>query len=704
MKQDNTEIDRAISWIADLNEAHTKWATDLFIIYIRFRANIQPSGEGSQRYFALLTAPEWRNLRASMLASGSWPNPSFEMYMHFVKLAAYGASDDMIAQAYTTITTTPPTLDPSAFRDITPGTWRNFSGWRSSSMLAPSDLAAQNINDSDRIYFFTTHPINNWYDESLALRFIKDTGYFKAAPVSCFKGTTLVVLADGSNTKRIDAIEPGEVVLSSSLHLDMESSEPLPRTVAFVSRTPRAGRNLYALKGSDVWFTETHPIVTGSAGFSFVNSDLAASVNPSWHSIQTRVLSRDALETPRAQMEAHENEELYDLVFSHADSNSLLEDVPTYFVRSTPTSANIEVGSEAPIARWFPYASIFLKQVIVQITVYLQQPVMASSSVDKKQVVELLSARADSMRSSTNLFTLFGKVRDELSSHYTPASILSNDAIDRGPDARHEFCAPRSQSVEVQHVLVSEGLPSADISSDDTNLNALLIEHLVGRLGRMLADELHIGWAYLDQRIQALPAPHSDVSGSSQDEVSERVAVLFVHSLRFLSNSQSALHITKIAVEVSSCVSTLAGTLEMTNAYPEGTHTSQMQRAITINSDSSADEPPQVPLPKTGELFALKVAIETNDHQRSTYRARTVLSTGLPAQVMLIRDFNSAPIEERPVELDIAVLGCKIDVIPRSALVREKMWSYNVGNCVETYASALGKQFGQELIQELVQK
>lgn len=88
-------------------------------------------------------------------------------------------------------------------------------------------------------------------------------------PPTCLTGETLVLMSDGEE-RRIDEIEPGELVLA-----------PIGRVgrVINVETPPLGDRRLYSLNGSRPFITAEHPVMT-ARGWRSVDPDATAAENP----------------------------------------------------------------------------------------------------------------------------------------------------------------------------------------------------------------------------------------------------------------------------------------------------------------------------------------------------------------------------------------------------------------------------------------
>ncbi|KXG47507.1 uncharacterized protein PGRI_013770 [Penicillium griseofulvum] len=303
------------------------------------------------QYISSIKSADWLSEKAAEQADGLWPDQSMEMFFHFLKLAALGATEDQISDIYTAITVrTAPSqtvLDPSGFSDITPSTWQSYRSYLESGNIQVSQLNVSNLGES-RIWYEDEDPVPVTMTSYADTGFLRDTGYYQAPPSGCcLRSTSQVLMEDGRTLKPIAAVKPGDCVWSVTAN----SARQAPQ-VAFISQPTRNRRNLYAYSYMpDVLFTDTHPLYLGidEHGFTligFVDVQKALSVNPLWASFTIESVSRDEL----IMVSPDQNDEtLFDLVFDQS-TDCLASppcSLPTYTVRSN-NGQELRVCSEAP--------------------------------------------------------------------------------------------------------------------------------------------------------------------------------------------------------------------------------------------------------------------------------------------------------------------------------------------------------------------
>ncbi|KAK5196645.1 hypothetical protein LTR92_004190 [Exophiala xenobiotica] len=474
--RDNFLVDRFNTQITSLNRYIDRNATSLYVSYFREAYGLTPSRQAVTTYGKLLLSPAYRQLKRAQLASPTpaWPNPDLEIYTHFVKLLACGATPTDIGFIYSVMCFQEPQIDPAAFPNITPSTWTSYRGWISSGLLDYGDLNGQNLTAH-----YTEHKPLLAYDKRyLADQYAEARGYWRNRPSSCcFLGDTLVVLEDGKTASKISELQEGVEVLSSVCAQD---STRQPRKVAFVSRPARAGRTMYSYKAlPGITFTETHPFVvrnsTAKPLLSFVDADIASALNPTWQALRTSNITADALQT---SPDIAGQEVVYDLVFGDMPEN--VAGPTTYFVQSS-NGQQLETASEAPLISWFPHAARFYNSLIGFLTTLGADFNALSTFLKSDQVCCQIQLQETSL-AAARLFPLA----------VAPTSPVTLQTL-------------------LGQATVSQRQPTADF-----------LELLVSLLDRSINHEIHSGWMYVSDR--------------SEPRL-QQVLQLQLHSLSFLSES-----------------------------------------------------------------------------------------------------------------------------------------------------------------------
>ncbi|KAK0674324.1 hypothetical protein QBC41DRAFT_53269 [Cercophora samala] len=498
-RQGTIDIDKANTGVSDFNSHISNQAASLMIQFYRtFFGITEPSEDLASRYRKLLVSAAYRNLKQGQAGQGTWRDADLEMFCHFAKLAACGASENTIREVYNELTTTAPELNGSTFGSIHPDTWRQYRGWLSSGFLDWGDLGATHLDDYHLlvIHGVGRFPMSHTISYYLVDEFAKDKGYYKPPQSSsCFSGSTKIVMAGpAGELKKICNVEPGDVVLSP----DATNSEGPPgrRRVAFVSAPRRGTRPLYSLHDyPGVQFTATHPILlpsssTGGMSLQFVDKDRASSLNPTWQSLSKENISSDLLQSHQA---GSEDEVVYDLVFeptapSESQNNNNNLPLATYVVEAD-NGRRLTVASEAPALEWFGPELMFISSAVRQI-------LERTSDIDA--VVDLLGTN----RVYTRL------VLGEAAEKTTLSDNIGGDSDESTAGEWLLQACAKSQAVQD------------------------LVEKMIQYLGRTLSHEVRTGWA------RSLPVGEFSISSNTGAESQQ---VLFINVVRLLDSDDACL-------------------------------------------------------------------------------------------------------------------------------------------------------------------
>ncbi|KAJ9481960.1 hypothetical protein VN97_g11491 [Penicillium thymicola] len=159
------------------------WDTnaDRFLDWLKWEGSKSTTGGlcSLDEYEQYITSPYWIAGKAAAQASGEWSNPSLEMFQHFLKLSALGASDTVIQSIYTTLTTrgnaSPQPIDPSAFNDITPDKWESYRAYLIPGKISTGDFG---ISVGETFQYWQLNA--DYRTTAYTYRdFLKDAGYYK---------------------------------------------------------------------------------------------------------------------------------------------------------------------------------------------------------------------------------------------------------------------------------------------------------------------------------------------------------------------------------------------------------------------------------------------------------------------------------------------------------------------------------------------
>ncbi|MCJ1415752.1 hypothetical protein MMC32_002085 [Xylographa parallela] len=639
---DHINMDKCNQIVADVNTHIWEQKIPFLIEYYRQAFGVGPFPGYMDAYRAVLLSKPFKTLKRHQAISGSWLDANLEIFHHFVKLAACGASDDEIAEIYHEMITVQPKLDGSAFGDIHGGHWRTYEGWLSKGYLDWGDLGAQNL----RAWYAEATPVYGAVPQTKTLVDIcvRHYGYWKEAPSSsCFSGSSRVRMASGE-TKAICDIKPGDSVLSDPLSSD-ESRKY--RTVAFLSTPWRGKRDLYELQRfPGIHFTSTHPIlmapptdddVNDRPILHFVDRISAMSLNTLWQSFQTTDIDQRDLIVHKFGID-QDTELVYDLILKPLKSTSDLTSTGPLetFVMVGTNGQQLTMISEAPPIEWYPLERIFIGNIVKAIS---------SNSQDISQVLKIVDADSASLQS-----TLRG---------------LSGTFRSRSD-------ADGTTQVSLESLLRTNG-------RDDAQRVADLIEKLIARLGRTIGKVINSGWL--------------NMSPASSPEDADSVDLIFIHILRRLDDAHLRMR-PPISSSWTLCVQRdndpkrqhqLAGRVQ-------GQDTLILYQDIPLqhnlktkkkNTNAASPDSPQAP-----QWIAFELVDEANG---ITWQGRGPLEYGVQSMIS-VGDLGAGEAGSH------AVVEVELCSVSAASLEHRPTWGMPER---KTYAASLGYAFGLKLIEDL---
>ncbi|MCJ1430969.1 hypothetical protein MMC27_000319 [Xylographa pallens] len=637
---DHINMDKCNQTVADVNTHIWEQKIPFLIEYYRQTFGVGPFPGYMDAYRAVLLSKPFKTLKQHQAISGSWLDANLEMFHHFVKLAACGASDDEITKIYHEMITVEPKLDGSAFGEIHGGHWRTYEGWLSKGYLDWGDLGAQNL----RAWYVEPTQVYGAVPQTKTLVDIcvRHYGYWKEAPSSsCFSRSSRVRMASGE-TKAICDIKPGDRVLSNPLSSD-ESRKY--RTVAFLSTPWQGKRCLYELQRfPGIHFTSTHPILMAPSRdddvndrpiLQFVDRISAMSLNPLWQSFQTTDIDQRDLIVHKFGID-QDSELVYDLILKPLESTSDLMStgpLPTFVMVST-NGQQLTVISEAPPIEWFPLERLFISNVIRAIS---------SSSQDISQVLKIVNADSGSLQST--LRGLSGTFR-----------------------SRSE--ADGMTQVSLESLLRTNGRDDAQIVAD-------LIEKLITRLGRTISKVINSGWL--------------NISPVSSPDDANSVDLIFIHILRRLDDA----HLCMRPPISSSWTLRVQRDNDLKRQYQlagrvQGQDTLILHQDILLqhnlkkkNTNTASADSPQAP-----QWMAFELVDEANG---IVWQGRGPLEYGVQSMIS-VGDLGAGEAGSH------AVVEVELCSVSSASLEHRPTWGMPER---KTYAASLGYTFGLKLIEDL---
>ena len=214
---------------------------------------LSPNQAELDAYISVITGEPWISYHQKQLVDGTWKNPEWHLFHHWVKLSALGASDAKISDTMDKMRKAGLTIPDS----VSARSWRNYiTPWMNPDRVDHVDVDREARGPELATAYYTvvgsTRPAEIKEENSSEFMANGQPGskYWHSTGGSCFTGDTLVLMADHTS-KPISKIKPDDKVLSTiGSH-----------TVAFVSKPLRLGRTLYSINGCSFKFTETHPFI-----------------------------------------------------------------------------------------------------------------------------------------------------------------------------------------------------------------------------------------------------------------------------------------------------------------------------------------------------------------------------------------------------------------------------------------------------------
>ena len=234
-----------------MRAAAVRWyAYVLFHEYMNYHGD---HNNAKRIYMEQLNSAQWVTAKQAQLISGSWNNPSWELFHHWIKLSALGASDAEISSLIGSLKQRGLIIESV----VDASRWRNYFVWYHPNNLDHSDVDSEAREGALKVVYIPTGRGVTAMKEENSFEFIAKSQpgstYWKAPPSSCLSGNTLVVMASG-DLKPIKNIRAGEAVKISS-----GTSK-----VLLVSAPKMEDRPLYQINNLPFYFTEAHPFLSSS--------------------------------------------------------------------------------------------------------------------------------------------------------------------------------------------------------------------------------------------------------------------------------------------------------------------------------------------------------------------------------------------------------------------------------------------------------
>ena len=243
--------------------------------YVKYTGDFQ---EAKNIYISQICTSSWVTYKMKQYNDGTWLNPSWEEFHHWVKLSALGASDAEINKVINDLKA----LGLRIFSDVDIGTWCTYLVWYNPSALDHGDVDSDaRQGELEEVYMPSMQGMGSYMKEENSFEFTANSqpgSQYRSVPSSsCFIAGTKVLMADGVLTE-IQHIMMG----------DMVASPRGPRKVMFTSSPMRNGRTLFSINNHhDFWFTATHPFINAHCSSSKQPYYLAKSPLQLAHAVPT---------------------------------------------------------------------------------------------------------------------------------------------------------------------------------------------------------------------------------------------------------------------------------------------------------------------------------------------------------------------------------------------------------------------------------
>ncbi|XP_070567577.1 uncharacterized protein [Ptychodera flava] len=233
----------------------TNWYTYvMFHNFMNYHGDLE---DAKKVYINQINNTVWVTYKMKQYNDGTWDNPDWELFHHWVKLSALGASVDEIANVINSLKGKGLYVYPNV--DV--GTWQQYVVWYSPGSINHNDID-QSARDGELATVSTPvmgSPMSSSMAEENCFEFTADSqpgNSYRELPSSCcFSSNTKILMSDGS-LKEIQHVVPGETVRTPTGD----------RKVLIMSRPHRRDRVLYGANSLNFQFTDGHPFVSSEHG------------------------------------------------------------------------------------------------------------------------------------------------------------------------------------------------------------------------------------------------------------------------------------------------------------------------------------------------------------------------------------------------------------------------------------------------------
>lgn len=364
--------------------------------FAQARAAMHNDALAVTQYLQFVGSDAYVSMRLAEYVNTNWPDPEWELFHHWVKLLALGASTSAIVAAIGELGQAFTQNNLSYPSSVNQSNWPHFVEWLTPSSITWSDIEsargpilAQVCDACGGTY--------SCMNEENSFEFTANSqpgnSYRHAPGGSCFAASTQVVMGDGT-LRAIETVQPGDSVLTPEG----------PRTVAVVSAPLRSGRTLHSVNQEPFLFTGTHPFTSGGPA----TGPAVVAVDPA-RVIQTLpgMASRGvAALAPGASLAGRNGRVVVTAVNDHrpSDPGELLYDVVVLPEGSGPVAyfagsddIQVAVYPELPVIDDFPLAAGVVLSVLQGIAPALEPHLDGLNRADAEAWLRLFVARRNSV-------------------------------------------------------------------------------------------------------------------------------------------------------------------------------------------------------------------------------------------------------------------------------------------------------------------
>ena len=189
---------KAVAWYAYV----------IFHDFMNYKGNLNSA---KQVYMEQLNSDHWVTYKKQQFIDGSWNNPDWELFHHWVKLSALGATDTEISNLIGALKQKGLIIES----DVDASHWRSYFVWYHPDTLDHHDVDSEARNgELETIYIHVLIGQGSWAKEENSIEFIAQSqpgSKYLAQSSSCISANACVLMASGV-FKPVKDIRAGQMV------------------------------------------------------------------------------------------------------------------------------------------------------------------------------------------------------------------------------------------------------------------------------------------------------------------------------------------------------------------------------------------------------------------------------------------------------------------------------------------------------------